>query len=265
MKKQIITLSALACLTLSGISLAMAKPDQGHKGADNGKRGGDAMRVLKQLDLSEQQKLDIKAIMQETREDNSVFDGDKQEIMLQMRDLMNMPSWDAQTARQLISAQIEQGKDIQLNRAEARHQIYSLLTNEQKAELASKADKPKNKKGKQKGKKRAAKMKSRMAKALALTDEQQAQLKSIDAEAKAVKDSFKPVMKAHREQIKALVQADVFDADAWLALQTSFMPEFVEHRVLLAESKYNKKAVLTEEQSTKMENIRNKMKDKRRS
>lgn len=264
MKKQIITFSALACLAISGVSAPIAQTSEGQRSGEHGKPGGDAMRVLKQVDLSEQQKLDIKALIQQTREDNSVFAGEKQEIMLQMRELMNMPVWDAQTAGQLISSQMEQGKSIRLNRAETKHQIYNVLTNEQKVEMAAKAEQPDKNRGKQKGQKRKAKMQDRLLRALALTDDQQAQWRVMHTQTKALKEDFKAVMKAHHKHVKALVQTEVFNVKAWLALQEGFTSQLVAHSVLIAESKYNTKALLSDEQNQTFLKIKNKMKDKRR-
>lgn len=252
------------CLTLSTVVSADGNM-RGHKKG----QGMSFGKVLKALDveLSKEQKLEIRAIAQQTRENNSVYGGEKQEIRLQMRDLMNMPVWDAQFAREIISSQMENGQQLKLNQAQAKHAIYQVLSDEQKQALAENAEQKGKRKGenKGKGKKRQAKMEARLVKALSLTDEQQATWAQNKESGKVLKESFRSVMQDHRAQVKQVIQADSFDTDAFLALQDSFSETLLEHRVQMAEIKYASFAALTPEQKQKMEKIRNKMKEKRRS
>mgnify|MGYP001139088209 CR=1 FL=1 len=267
--RPVIAISTAACIALASSSVAMAKPKPGE-------RGDNFLHVVEKLDLSEQQKLSVKAIMQQTREDNSVFVGEKQEIKLQMRDLMTMPSWDAETAGQIISAQMEQGKGIELNRAEAKHQVYQLLNDEQKAKLGEMSEQraldDENKargKDKARGENKARgknhrKMQARLAKALSLSDDQKAEWKTLQQETRALKQSFAPVMHAHHEQVRAIVQAERFDASAWQAVQEAFAEQLIAHRVDMAEIKFNSMAILSDEQKQSFLAIMKKQADKRK-
>ena len=246
-------LTAALGLALSGAAIAVSP------GKD--KRGGP-LHELRQLDLSDSQKLEVKAILKQSKEDNSVFAGERQEIMLQMRDLMNMPTWDEETARQIILAQMEQGRAIALNRAQAKHAVYQVLSVEQKEQLEAKE--PKNNR-KSKSKKREGKMHKRLAKALALTDEQKTQWKQLHEQSKNAKQAFKSTMREMREQTKALIQSENFDEQAWQAIQEQYSQAIVEHRVQLTALKYQTKSILSLEQEEKFAEIKNKMKEKRRS
>ncbi len=271
MNKPIVTLIATACITLSSATIAFAKP---HHSDDFSKR------TLSQLDLSAQQKQDIKAVLKATREDNSVFAGERQEMRAQMQALMNMPVWDAATAESIIRAQITQGQSIALNRAKARNQVYNLLSDEQQTQLNEKASSQDSRKGKfKRDNDEKSRMKdidradvkqddwekktSRISKKLELTDAQEAQWKSIHKEAKKNAQAFRVNSKSHRETMKTIVQQAEFDEQAWLTAQASFKDELVAHRVAQAKVRYDSMSILTDEQREKMQKMSKRMKEKR--
>lgn len=268
MKKSIMTLATVFCFSTCLTLSTVASADGNMRGHKKG-QGMSFGKVLKELDvaLSDEQKLEIKAIAQQTRENNSVYGVEKQEIKLQMRELMNMPAWDAQFAREIISSQMENAQPLVLNKAQAKHAMYQVLSDEQKQALAANAEQKGKRKGKNggKGKKRQAKMEARLVKALGLSDQQQASWEQNKASGKVLKESFRSVMQDHREQVKQVIQADNFDADTFLALQDGFSETLLEHRVQMAQIKYASLAVLTDDQKQKMKKIKNKMKEKRRS
>ncbi len=263
MNKPIVTLIAAACITLSISALAFAKSHHSD---------GFSMRTLSQLDLSAQQKQDIKAVFKATREDNSVFKGEKQEMRAQMQALMNMPAWDAATAESLIRTQITQGQSMALNRAKARNQVYNLLSDGQQAQLSEKASSQDSRKGKfKRDNDEKSRMKdidradlkqddwekktSRISKKLALTDVQEAQWKSIHKEAKKNAQAFRTDSKSQRETMKTIVQQAEFDEQAWLSAQASFNDKLVAHRVAQAKVRYDSMSILTDEQREKMQKM----------
>lgn len=255
MKKQLLTFATIACFSLTLAPLAMAK----------GNEQDNPMRMFSKLNLSEQQRTDIKAIFKTSRQDNSVFAGEKAAFKNQMDDLMAMPSWDEATARSIISLQIEQGKMSALNRAKARHQAYNLLSDEQKSKLDEKSmqkDKREDK-GKKRPNNKDKMNPKRMQKLLQLSDQQVAQIQAIDDSTKTQMMTYKTSSKAHRSTLQMIVQAPQFDEAAWLTLHDSAVNDMVNKRLVQTKAKYDKKALLTDEQQQKMQEIRNKMKEKR--
>jgi len=266
MKKQILTIATLACITFVGVSAAVANSQQHH----------DPMRNFVKLKLSDQQKQDMRAIFKATRENNGVYAGEKKEIMIQMQELMNMPSWDQASAETIIKSQVQQRQHIALNRAKARNQVYNLLTDEQKATLAEKeaektagrakyqhANDGEGKKSKSKRKGKAGKMKlARLSKALHLTNEQVTQFKAIDANAKQQMLVLKEQGKAHHESMKAIVHTSSFDETAWLSAHSSAIDEMVAFKLIKTKARYDQVSLLTDEQKEKFTKIMKKMKDK---
>ncbi len=262
MKKQLLTittLAALACFTLINIPAAIAK----HWQQEN------PMRMFSHLNISDQQEQEIRGIFTTTRENNSVFTGEKRVIKQQMEDLMTMPSWDEGAARSIIITQLELGRIIALNRAKARNQAFNLLDDEQKAALNDKAADRTHKrterqnKGNNKGKRQGRKHIKRLHKALQLTDIQVAQIQAIDEATESQMQGVKEAGKAHRAEIRAITKAPSFDEDAWLALHDKAFNNMVAHKLFKTNAKYDKAAILSTEQKEKFKKIMKKMKGKR--
>lgn len=257
MKKQLLTITTLAFISFTSM------PVFAHFGQHE-----NPMRSFAKLNLSDEQKQEIKAIYKATRENNNVYAGEKKEFMIQMQDLMNMPSWDQATAENIIRSQLEQNQNIALNRAKARNQVYNLLSDEQKSALALKAEERANKgrankgdtyKGKGKGRKMGA---ARLSRALTLSEAQIEQFKAIDADTKQQIMGLKEQSKAHHESMKAIIQSSTFDESAWFAHQSDALNDKVAIKLIKIKAHYDRAALLSDEQKQKFTKIMKIMKDK---
>lgn len=99
---------------------------------------------------------------------------------------------------------------------------------------------------------------------LDLTESQQAQFKVFQAENQAQKEALEPAMQAFRDQVKALMSADSFDEQAFIALHASNQDMFTSKALLKAKHKFATKSMLTEEQLEKFEAMKNKKSRKSR-
>lgn len=263
MKKQLLTIATLACFTFSG-TLAFAAQD----------RHDNPMRHFAKLALSDQQKQEMKAIFKATRENNSVYKGETKEIYNQMRDLMIMPVWDQATAETIIRSQLQQSSSITLNRAKARHQIFNLLNDDQKATLAQRKDKKSERKAISKGERKKDKKSARqdkgrkmnltrLTKVLKLSTEQVEQFKTIEANAKQQMMGLKEQSKANRESMKAIIQSSSFDESAWMVNEDNGLDDKVAAKLIKTKAHFDRLSLLNEEQKKKFSKIMKKMKDKR--
>lgn len=253
-KTPVMTLLAVTCLSLASIPATMAKPHAGDHHL--------AKHLFKDLDLSQQQKQDIKTILQQTRSENQVYTGNKDTFKAQMTTLLNMPTWDATLATQILSSQEPDRALMDLNRAKSKHQVFQLLTSEQQAIVLAKFEDREERADKNKSKRK--KMAKRISRKLDLSDEQKSQLKAIKTASKEKMEALKPQMQAFKNAERAIIHASTFDEDAWLSLHQEYAPTMLQIALIKAEEKYNKGAVLSDEQKALAEKIRNKMKDKRR-
>ncbi len=103
----------------------------------------------------------------------------------------------------------------------------------------------------------------RMIKALALSEDQQVQIKEIRIEAKAQYGDLRDSMQQFRTEVKALVQAEIFDEQAFIALQGAYQPSFAQAGLAKAKTKHAIFNILTTEQKNEWSEIMAKRKEKR--
>ena len=258
MKNKINTILAIACFTLATIPAAMAKQHHNFSHSE--------MHIYKQLDLSKQQKQDIELLIQQTRANDQLMAGEKHAMQAQTKNLMSMPQWDEAAAKQIIMQQMEQAQESELNRAKTKHKVYLLLNDTQKVALNEKAqstDGASNKRGKKGTNKKERKFEKRMAKKLDLSEQQIAQMKAIKAASMTQLDSIKSQQQAYRAAQRQLIQAQTFDETAWLALQQQHADTALTHKLIKTKARYDRFALLSDEQKIEMENMQNKMKEKK--
>ena len=121
MKKPII---AIIAGVLAVSSVATAGPMKGHR--------GDMMDVLRGLDLTREQKQDIRNLMREHREDAILSDIPSSEEHRLETDGANV---DEAELREALTAQAAALKATQFERAALRHEIYQLLSSAQRNAL----------------------------------------------------------------------------------------------------------------------------------
>ncbi|GEM_PF-4709800 len=217
------------------------------------------MRIFAGLDLSNEQKQDIREIMRQMRQDNAIYAGEKQDTHNQMQQLMSLPEWDEAVAEQLLSTSIDTRLVLETNRAFARHQVANLLDEDQLTEIESRWND-----GEMRD--RREHMERKMARRLNLTDEQQSQAADIMSRQKALLAAYEDQLKEHRMAEKALIRADEFDRDAYVALNDAFKQTQLEIALLRAKTRYDMAQILTDEQREKAakqrSKIRNKMKNR---
>jgi protein CpxP len=176
--KPYIQLSAMICIGLLCLSTAKAAPsnvtsnevvvsaetsDHPGKRHDRHHRSGgrgDTMMwsgmSLKGLDLTDSQRTEIRKLMASIKPKED----DKAAMLAQKKaidDLLAQPQFDATAARQLLEQQQQQRLELQLKALQVQHQIRALLTDEQRAKLAERQEKRRQKWAEQQAEKRAAK------------------------------------------------------------------------------------------------------------
>lgn len=256
MKNQIKVCIAAVCLSLVIVPHTFAF-DGGE-----GRQKPMAMKMFKQLDLSDAQKAEIKSLRIAARENASLLKADRKEVRSQIESLMSKPAWDETLALTIIESNAELMQQKAVNRAKLRHDIYQVLSTEQRTQLdALKAEKMTQKdttEGKKRKKKRGDMLSKRMAKKLNLSDEQKAEIKALRESAKTELLAFKDDREEFKTSMKALVQADIFDEDAVIGLLESNSDKRTAAKLIRLETRYNVLTVLSDEQKAKLEKMKQK-------
>lgn len=104
-----------------------------HKGKGKNKQQG-----FQKLNLTDQQKQEMKTIMtsQKAQNKNRKTDAERLAQRAEMQALMSAETFDEEKAKALISNQQSKNSERRLANMKAKHEMYQLLTDEQKAEFA---------------------------------------------------------------------------------------------------------------------------------
>lgn len=131
------TLTALLFSTLvAATSLtAIAGQDRGQHGPMPG-----AMMQLKGLDLTDAQKEQVKTLMKQARA-SMPAKADMQAQHEQLKTLIQAENFDEAAVRTALQSQQSQRLEAEVSRSRLQHDIYQLLTAEQKAKLAEREQK----------------------------------------------------------------------------------------------------------------------------
>lgn len=259
MKVKSVLLTTVLAVALSLSTNVSAHKPEGFKG---NVKEMPMLKALSKLDLTEEQKQNIKAVVKQSREVNQIYRADRKQFKTQMQQLMTAAAWDESFAQSLIQAQMEQGKEIELNIAKTRNQVFNLLTDEQQQALIEDIDnpKPKDRNGKRNKK---AEMK-RLSKLLDLSEMQIAQINALREAAKLEMDTLRLKDMNIREDFTRIVFSENFDEAKWLSLQESVVDTKAEHKLIRTKLRYDTLSVLSESQKEKFEKISKRMKEKGR-
>lgn len=224
--------------------------------AGPGKSDRDGMRkILKQLDLSTEQRQDIQQILQDGRQDRSVFKADFRDFGQQLRAQVQSDSFDSDAVKTLLQGRSDLRAELALERAQRRHQVWQLLSDEQKSEFEQ-----------QLSEREARDPKDRIARRLAkldLTAEQQSQINQIMAENLEQREAAKAQRSVFKAAQAELIKAEEFDQEAWQALFEQQQVQMVQNGVLRAQARHQVWNLLTEDQQAKAEKMMKKRFKKR--
>ncbi|MBU2878515.1 Spy/CpxP family protein refolding chaperone [Aliiglaciecola lipolytica] len=236
--KAIITIAATAAVTAFAI--------QAHERPEPPMRA-----VFKKLDLTDQQKLDVRTIMQQSKADGEIYKQDLNNIKNQLKSLIRSTDWDQDSVVSLLQQEQDIKSQLALSSATKRNAVWNTLTAEQQQKLSAMSEKGKERKGKgHKGEKRSSPMK--MFKRLDLTDEQSAKIKALFESQKAAMESQRETVKGYRDQAQQLVRSETFDQSAWLAVSEKLQAAHLQMSTDMSKVRHQIWNILDEEQQAKM-------------
>ena len=244
------------------LSLAISAPilAKAEHGRDHDKN--QVRHMMAKLDLSQEQRQDVKQILKQSRADADLVAEDNKQARSDLMNLIHTASWD-ETAVVTALQQNQQTKaSLGLKKASTMHQIWLVLSDEQKAKFAKLADnKPDGKRGKKEDKanlkdKTHSHERSRSEgrnhfKQLALTDEQKSAIKEIKQHAKTQVEQSKEQQKAYRQAERALIANTTFNDTAYQALQAEYQDEHLQHALVMAKTRHDIWNLLRAEQQAK--------------
>jgi len=101
-----------------------------------GPRGGGALPFLGQLNLTDEQKEQVKTILDRSREESKPIGEELRKLQPQKQTLIYTETFDEAAALALVDQEVALQKALALNQMATQHAVYNVLTAEQKAKLA---------------------------------------------------------------------------------------------------------------------------------
>ncbi len=202
MKTILRLLPIIACLSAPG--LVMAKHHE-----------APLKEVLSQLDLSVQQRNDMRTLMKQSREQARIYKQDVKNIQGQIQEQIQAPQFDKATVQSLIEQRQKLQSEVALLNAQNRHQMWQQLSTEQQQKFNQLMESKGNDRTKQADRQRNP---MRMLAALDLSDEQESQFQQWLAEEKPKNQALHQQLKAFKRAEKELIQQSEFDPQAWQAI-----------------------------------------------
>ena len=142
-KKLVLVAAALPLMLGTASAFAYGGGDKGDHKSMHGKCGGFDKKGMRQLDLTDAQKAELKEMREANRaEMKAKHSGNKADKMAQMKahhekvqDLVLADTFDEAAANDLASQMVEKQTERRLTMLKKQHQMMSVLTPEQKTQL----------------------------------------------------------------------------------------------------------------------------------
>ncbi|MEZ8039926.1 CpxP family protein [Vibrio sp. 1F263] len=142
-KKLVLVAAALPLMLGTASAFAYGGGDKGDYKGMHGKCGGFDKKVMRQLDLTDAQKAELKEMREANRaEMKAKHSGNKADKMAQMKahhekvqDLVLADTFDEAAANDLATQMVEKQTERRLTMLKKQHQMMSVLTPEQKTQL----------------------------------------------------------------------------------------------------------------------------------
>ncbi|USD37682.1 MULTISPECIES: Spy/CpxP family protein refolding chaperone [Ferrimonas] len=144
-----VVLASVAAVALAATAVAgVAAQDKNYGGGyydghhkqgkhDRGGRGHDIRKMLRSLDLSDEQKQQVRDIMTQARDNRVKPDIEAVKLQMEKRQqLLESPEFNSELANELIQYRQTRMAERQLQQMQTHHKIYQILTAEQKQKLA---------------------------------------------------------------------------------------------------------------------------------
>lgn len=239
--------SAIILMSLLALGSTAAMANHQHK---NGLKP-----ILKQLDLSQEQRQDLRQLLRESKGDMQSVSQDMKAFRQNMLLLVQADTYDQDAVTSLLEENQEVRTQKRLRKAQKQHLLFQSLTPEQQDKfvslIAAKTDTKRHNKA------------NKMYRRLGLTDQQKGNIKQIKSAFKATRSEAIDTLKQRKQAELALVRSAQFDAKAWLALQQQYRSteiDIAEQRAAVRNQVWNQ---LTLEQQQKAAARMDRIKQKR--
>ena len=243
------TVSTVSVVALSLLSTPVFANPHGAE------RGGIA-RLLKQLDLSDQQRQDVQLVLQQNKPDFAADKVEMRQIHEQIKALVESNELDQEALATVIDQQLALTAERKWQRAQTHQQLWALLSVEQQQKwLQSLAEK-------QAGKPANADKSLHMFKRLQLTDEQKSQLHTLRQQHHETMSTQHQARLAFKQAELELISSGTLTESTWTELYQQYLPQMRAAAIAQVVHRHQLWSVFTPEQQQRWQKMQRKMQDK---
>ncbi|MFT6896906.1 MAG: Spy/CpxP family protein refolding chaperone [Paraglaciecola sp.] len=193
-------------------------------------RGG-LHQILKQLDLNDQQRQDIRQLLKQHKADRSVYRQHPQEKNQALRTLIQSTSWDQDAVMTELENRQATHSEHMWQKVQSQHQIWLTLTPLQQQQFLSLL-------AQQDDDKRGDRHLHRRLKKLDLTEQQWAQVESNRSKMQTYITEHKAAQQKFRQALTELIGKEELSHNDWLVLQSNYLQDWLAHGMFRAENEH---------------------------
>lgn len=206
---------------------------------------GPMFKMFDELQLSAQQRQDIRILLKQGREDRQVFRQDGQLLREQNQAVIEAADWDQQAALALLSEAMTARRAAMWARAQMDQAVWNLLTEVQRevwAEMQEERfDRPER-----------TPFNGRWLRKLDLSEAQQQALSELQAQAKMNREKNQDSRERFAEQQLALIEQGGLTEQAWTRLYEQYQSQFQAAALEGLKQRHGFYHLLTAEQQAKL-------------
>lgn len=239
-------------LSLAISSVAIANPDQ----RPDSHQHNPIRQILSQLDLSTEQRQDVKQLLRQSRADTNLIAADLQSVKSDLHRLIHTTDWNQAAVETALLQNQQTLASLGHQKASTMHQIWLLLSDQQKAQFSQLVDSKDSRMGDRGDKKSRHKNLEpgqigapKLFESLDLSEDQRAAIKSIRQ--KNLSSESNQALVNFREAERALIASGNFNDDSYQALQAEYQAAHLQHALAMAKTRHEIWNVLTPEQQAK--------------
>jgi Spy/CpxP family protein refolding chaperone len=206
-------------------------------------RGG-LHQILKQLDLNDEQRQDIRQLLKQHKGDMSVYRQNPQDKNQALRALIQSTTWDQGAVMTELENRQAADNEHRWQKIQSQHQIWLTLSPLQQQQFLSLLTQ-------QNDEKRGKRHLHRRLKKLNLTEQQWTQVESNRAKMKAYITEHKAAQQKFRQALTELIGKEELSHNDWLVLQSNYQQDWLDHAMFRAENEHALWVLLTPEQQIK--------------
>lgn len=264
------TLKSLFTPIAVSIAIILAQPSASAKPPEH-KAQISLRHFLKQVDLTDSQRQDVRLLMQQNRATKNTYQPDQESTREAVRNLIQTDEWHEADISSALEAELHLQAQLMWLNIQTHHQIWLTLNEAQKAQILTELNitsedalgenahnelKQQNEERRQgKRERHQEQRQKKLIAALNLTDAQQALLVSQRAAEKADREAHKPVQQTLKAEFIGLVTAENLNESDWIALQAQTQTSRFEHAFTRAKNQYTFWNSLSSEQQHTLQEI----------